>query len=423
MSLFDDFTKVEKREEIIPEKSDLDKILNLETEIITQYKNDSQFGKNSQDHEEAYTTLYANVQEKTKDIPLNSELLESYISTRDNLEKNTEAIIRGMYSAALLEATCVVQPNTAIFIDGEGKTFNYLFYHVKNARNVTIQNFKGDNILAKAGWQGEVAHITLNNIEGDELLSSAGLNGSCEHIILTDITGNHTLSQAGSEKGSIKYLRLTNINGDSTLWKMGSFNGTAQHITLDNIKGDDTLASAGFEGNVEYLSINNLTGNKTLAYAGKNSGSINQLTLHRIKGDYTLQDISTCGNATHITLTKIEGNQTLEGAGSDNGNIHHLTLSKITGDLTLSDLEGDCVNIKNLTLSEINGNDTFKNANRYGGKINPILREEDFNEHQKSILSQIETIISTIHTLSFEEQKNAHDEIARLQIEIFAGET
>jgi len=48
-----------------------------------------------------------------------------------------------------------------------------------------------------------------------------------------------------------------------------------------------------------------------------------------------------------------------------------------------------------------------------------ILREYQLTEKQKNILLQIETIAKTIHTLSFEQQEKAHDEIAELKEEIF----
>ncbi len=423
-NLFTDYGTILTRDEIKKEPTDLEKILDLENEIITQYESNNNFGKNGLHHEEAYTLLYANVQEKIKNISLTPELLASYISTRENREENTKAIIRGMYSAALLQVTCFAQPDKSIFIDGRGKTFNYLFYHVKNASNVTIQNFKGNYIFGKAGLDGGyISYITLNTIEGNEVFSSAGFNGICKYLTLTDITGDYILSGAGSEKGNIEYIELMNITGYNTLSGIGSQKGTAKHISLNNIEGSYTLVNAGSDGNVSYLSINNLTGNKTLSNAGNNTGNISHVTLYNITGDHTLKDISSEGNSTHITLTKIKGSNTLEFAGNGKGNINHITLSEITGDLTLSNASEDRGNIQHLTLNKINGNDFFQNTCRYGGKINPILKEENFNERQKSILSKIQTIVETIHTLSFKEQKKAHEQIAKLQEEIFAGET
>ncbi len=280
--MFEELAKIETRKEMKVLKSDLEKVLNIEEKIIKKYENDERFKLYSGKHFEAYQSLYTTVQEKFSNREITPSLLQGYIDARDNTEKDTRAIIRGMYSAALLEIISTKKPETHTFIDGKGKTFNYLFYHIHNVKNLTLINIIGHNTLANAGLNG----------------------GNVENITLHKITGDCTLSFAGRGKGS------------------------AKHITLQDIKG-----------------------NNTLSYAGWNGGSA-----------------------------------------------------------------------QNITLRDITGHDTLHSADWNNGNLKNILQENQLTEKQKQILSQIELIAQTMYLLSFEEQTRAHDKIARLQKEIFAGE-
>ncbi len=306
MGLFDELAKIEAREEKLVPKSDLDTIFTAEEEIIKEHKTDKMFEEYSQRHSEAYSLLKGSTQEKIADIKLTSEMLQEYISARENIEKDTVAIIRGMYSAALLELICKKNSNIKIYINGKGKTFNFLFYYINHVRNLTLKNISGNKVLYHAGsWNGSCEHLSLSGIKGEQILERAGSwNGSAKRIVINNIYGNRLLCYAGAHGGSIK------------------------HITVQNVEGNNTLTEVALgEGSAKYL------------------------TLKRIKGDYTLKNA-------HINV-----------------------------------------------------------STKY------ILRENNSDKRQKEIFSQIEKIADIIHTLPFEEQKTAYDEIARLQKEIFSEET
>ncbi len=329
MGTFDDFKDVEVREERQVQKSDLEKVLGVEKEILETYKEDKRFENFSGNHFEAYQLLYKTTQEKVADIKITPKLLQEYIDARENTELNTESIIRGMYSAALLERITTKTPKTHTIIDGRGKTFNYLFYYVYNVKNLTLTNIKGNLILSYAGsYGGNIDYLTLDRIEGCNLLEcAASYSGSATHITLSDITGNYAVRTIG--------------------WK-----GNAKNITLHNIKGDHALEGAGTK-----------------------SGSVK-----------------------NITLLNLQGNYTLENAGSNKGSV------------------------KNITLNNIQGACTLHAAGWNYGCVENSLKENELNKKQRELISKIEKIVETIHFLSFEEQTKAHDEIARLQEEIFAGE-
>ena len=354
MSMFKGFSDVTVRDELKTEKSDLEKVIDVEEEIIKQYKNDERFELYSRGHFEAYRSLYQTTQEKLTDIKITQEILQGYIDAGDNTEENTQARIRGMYSASLLEIISTKTPETTTVIDGRGKTFNYLFYHIHNVKNLTLTNITGGYILKNAGSNhGRATNITLSNIKGNSSLQNAGIHG-----------------------GSATNITLTNITGNNTLIDAGSHNGSATNITLNDITGDCTLYYAGLNGSVTNITLTNITGNNTLYDAGSHNGS-----------------------AINITLTNIQGYYTLFRAGENNGSA------------------------KNIILTNIKGAYLLFEAGAYNGSVANILQENQLNKKQKSILSQIETITETMHVLSLEEQSKAHDEIASLQKELFAGET
>ncbi len=324
--MFDDLKEVTVREEILPPKSDLDKILDAEEEIIKQYENDERFKQYGGKHSEAYKSLYTIVQEKFTGITLTPELLQGYTDARENTEENTAAIILGMYSAALLEIISTTQPEKTTVIDGKNKTFNYLFYRIHNIKNLTLHNIKGNCILYNAGSE----------------------HGSAQHITLTNIIGSHTLYNTGSEHGRARNITLKNIKGNYPLYNAGRDNGSLQNVILDNITGDCTLENAGFNGNAQYIILN------------------------QIRGDYTLRNISVAGSGA-----------------------------------------------QKIILNKIKGDNTLLNVSVYAKEGREIREEHDLSRRQKIIISKIKKISKTIHALSLSKAKLAHDEIARLQKEIF----
>ncbi len=310
MSSFKDLADVTVREEKTVQKSDLNKILDIEKEMIDKYSANGRLRIDYDLQHELYQVFKKEVQEKIRDITPTIELLQEYITSRENSEKTDESLLRGMYSAVLLETVCAYTQIKSIIFDGKGREWNYLFYHVQNANNISVQHFNGEWILAFAGFdKGKIRNLSCSNIQGSDTLAGAGANG-----------------------------------------------GSIEHVICSKIKGSNTLYDAGAHGSIKYATINEIEGHSTLGYIGNNGG-----------------------NASHITCTN---------------------MSQWSGLLEGVDIRS------NLILED----DSFEK--------NRLL-----NTHQKEIINKITQIVETIHTLSLEEQKKAHDEIARLQTEIFAGET
>ncbi len=243
MKLFQEFSDVTVRTETIPEKSDLEKVLDTEEEIIRQYKTNRLFDKTSRHGGEGYLLLHASVQDKLREVNCSSEILRAYISMRDNSEEKTESIIRGMYSAALLEIGSTTESNENFFINGKGRTWNYLFYQVRHAKNITIEHFKGNKILSCAGsHKGNVENVIVNHVIGNEILQGAGnTDGTVKHLFLNDIQGNHTLASTGLDRGTAEHIALNQIRGDYTLAYTTAKDGHIHGITINKVKGLFTL--------------------------------------------------------------------------------------------------------------------------------------------------------------------------------------
>ncbi len=269
--MFDELRDIEVRTEITREKSDTERILDIETELIEE------FGKNKEFHPTSgnfklYSWVTSSAKPKLKDITLSEKLLQEYINSRENNVIDTEAVIRGLYSAALLELTHRQNKEKSIFIDGKNKTFHYLFYQVHFAKRVAIQNFFGNNILKSAGRDfGYIEKMNIQNIRGDDLLFDAGReNGNLKHITINTIQGNNCLGCAGFNAGTIEYVVCTNIKGNDLLSSSGKGHSTIErYIALSNVHGKNTLRNIGdylndppIGGKIEWVLYNNITGER-----------------------------------------------------------------------------------------------------------------------------------------------------------------
>ncbi len=374
MNLFKDLGTVEVRNEVTQEESDLEKVLNVELEVINKYKTDTRYSDYFRVRE-MYSLLYSTVEEKTKGFCVTKKILQSYINTRDNQTEDSEARIRGMYAAVLLEMSSKQEPNTHIILDGKEKTFNYLFHYVKNANNITIQNFKGKDILKYAGLQGRISHIICENITGDELLFCAAQYG-----------------------GIAEYITYKNSKGTDSLRFLGSNNGNGRYIVCHNLIGDGILGNTGENGRITNVICTNITGDGTMSFAGSDTR-----------------------NAEHIICTDIIGKSTLEGIGTSQKNTRYLSLKDIEGTKTLYNA-GAGGRIEYLIFDHESGKHALQidmNYYKETKKVKKLLRPWEISNEQKEKYLKIHKIAETIANLSFSEQKAAHEEIAELQKQIF----
>ncbi len=243
MKLFKELADTSVREEKSGEKSALEHILDCEKNIIDTFLKDEVF-------EGGYITnglLYEELIIKTQNILqqdfISESMIQAYIHSRENTAKDTEAHLRGMYSSALLQLLCMKNSNQ-VTIDGRGKEFNFLFFMLKYAGNVTVKNFRGKNILAGAGsFGGSIKNIDVSNIIGDGVLRYCAIvKGKAENIVATRLKGAYLISSVGADNGSAKNVTITNCVGDNILSWLGCQEGSAENIVATYLIGDNALA-------------------------------------------------------------------------------------------------------------------------------------------------------------------------------------
>ncbi len=374
LKLFEPFTDLSSRTEKTEEQTDLFRIFEIEEEFISEYKRSLHPFSHNQYKQDCYNVISEKLEEKVEAIDLTPKLVTNYISARENSEINSECLIRGIYSGALLERMQQRYPLGSVRIDGRGKKFNYLFYRTKKVKNIIIENIEGDEILSHAGSNNsKIGNIVLKNIKGDKLLEFAGsYNGKVSNIHLENISGDNTLSCAGLEKGKVEYIFAHNILGKYSLSSLAWEEGTAKYISGKNIQGLGFLILVGRNGTISHVAISDSDSDHLLDCAGEKSG-----------------------NASHITINHAKGKNLLRAIGEHKGVI------------------------KNIAMQDISEEELFKDAELYKDTFKNIIYEKDFSKDHVRLFKEIQTLIDRMNSLSLAEQKSAHEEIAKLQITLF----
>ncbi len=301
MKLFHDFGNVDVRNERITQQSDLEKLLKIEDEILALHpsstKRYSAFQCNI-----LYTTILKKTEELLQGINLTNNLLQEYISNRENHGENDDAVVRGMYSGALLQ---ILSKNKeeVIQIIGSEKKFDYLFYYVKETKNVIVKNVIGNNLFCHAGsYGGKISHIYVTNIKGINTLGFIGNEkGRAEHIVAVDITGSFSFCELGS-LGYAKNITAINCRGDFSFFRAGRI-GEIHNLTISNAKGNNILSTmADTQGKCSGLIASQIEGNDTLEMAGTQKGTIENVTLAEIEGKDLLVAANIKGYRMHKRL-------------------------------------------------------------------------------------------------------------------------
>ncbi len=379
MSIFKEFSKLEPvRQEIIKPLSDLEILLDIEKKIFSLYNIHFRGKSHIENGNEAlYDFILKYTFSKIPQSAIHPSIIQKYIEARDNTELNfQDGVVRGMYSGALLEIVCS-QTEEPVIVDGKGKTFHFLFNHVRNAKNVSIKNFKGDLILSHAGRAGTVTNLSVEEIVGDSLLyKAASEKGNCEQLSIKNVYGIETLKSAGFCYGRLAFLDLHNISGGYTLSNTEGHYGYLSHVTISELKNcESALFGLGSDAKVEHIHLSQIRSEDLLTRAVIRKGTLN-----------------------YATFRNITGKDLLSSAGNQEGLISHIAFQDTHNVRTLFDTEKD------------------------EGKVEHVLREPHYSARQKEIFDTIDTLALTMHTFSPPEQKKKHLEIAELQKELFTEE-
>ncbi len=389
--MFDGFDQLDVRMEKEREETHLEVILDLEKKVIQVYEKQAHV-----EQENLRIGLYGKIRDyvmrelKIKNI--SGLLINLYIESRDNAQKNNVAFIRGMYAGVLLEKACF-QTDEPIVIDGHNKTFHYLFNHARKIRN-----------------------LTLENISGDEILKYAGSNdGICENVCLRNITGNKIGYGLGAQAGKVKNISAIHIFGKKLFFGLGN-SGTAENVIAVNIQGDDTLCLTGSNGRAKNIILYNAKGNNALDYSA-NKGNIENVIAGKITGNHILGKL--CyegGNAKNIISWDILGDGTFSDAADLRGNIVNLHLEKIQGEDTLfcaARTEGTITNLSIHSVPEMSARLRMDYAKKWTHCKRKSLTKNKYFKKIIELLPQLEYFTS-------DERIRLHDEIAECQEKVFS---
>jgi len=386
MRRFDEFGNVTARDEVKTEKSDLEKVLDVEKEIINQYEQDKRLDIGTVGIA-GIKELYAEILLRTQfDLPtsISQEILQQYLDARENSEKNEEAKLRGIYSSILLERTCSSKKN--VFLTGQNKRWSYLFYFLHCAQNISLESFLGDEMLLGAGC-GERANV--------------------ENISLRSMQGKNILAAGGAYKGSLKYVSLAEISGYGVLNNAGN-EGNIDNVTLSNITGDDTLARSGREnGKIKHVSVTGIYGRNLLISAGGDDGKIDHISVNEVKCDENIPTV----------FGKKPMNNCLSWIGNPFGEVSHILLNDITGDGILMWAGDEKKKVKEVIIANSEGKDFLK-----GSHLENYSVYRKLPKNKQDLLDKIVHLTKTIASQDFAERKRMHDEIAQLQIRLFDEE-
>lgn len=240
-SLLENLKGIQKERDItVREKTGLEKLLDIESEIVREYsKRDTRHGDKIN---EAYLSIYKELKERLKEVDYNEEDLKGLIYAKiDNEYDIKQSIALGLYTGSLLqlltERNRQKGKRTIFYIDGKGSNFNYLFYFAKEVDNLTVENFSGEHICGEIGsYGGNAGVVLLKGIKGDWTGDGIGSDGgSAGVVLLKDIKGDHAGWGIGSDRGSIGVVLLKDIKGDGAGEKIGSYKGKVGKLYCHNV--------------------------------------------------------------------------------------------------------------------------------------------------------------------------------------------
>ncbi len=252
MKLFEELRAVEVKEETQVQKSDLEKVLEVEEQVLKSVSQEDLLEDLKSDFfcSKLYPMIYDFCVKELENIQFSSELLQGYVDARVNEDSTGSGHPRGYFSGALLEMLCRTNSGKHIFIDGRNKIFHYLFMHAKY-----------------------VSHLTLKNVQGDGILSGAGIGGIIEDVFLENAEGYFIFNTAGAHGGKIRNVTAKNVKGDS-LFQCAAMEGIGENITVIQVQGNFTFYNVGKAGRVTSVQAIDVQGNNTFSFAGCDGGEV-----------------------------------------------------------------------------------------------------------------------------------------------------
>ncbi|MBT5022815.1 hypothetical protein HOK51_07990 [Candidatus Woesearchaeota archaeon] len=167
-------------------------------------------------------TLIGREIEQSK-IEFNENELIDFIFSKANSDLDDRCSkLLGTFTSCLLHLLTArnnyKQIHTRVYIDGDGSSFDYLFYGARNVDRLIIDNFVGKNIACNVGYMDGSANVLVGrNIKSISALSAFGQNGNGGLLVGCNIKGQSPLSFAGSFFGNAGMIVAKEVIGSLAL--------------------------------------------------------------------------------------------------------------------------------------------------------------------------------------------------------------
>ena len=366
LPIFDELKGIDEARDVQARpQTTLEKLLEIERRIVPEfaslllnapYDDGFQDAKRDDYLELVCSQLYTRLKEtELADVELTESDISAFVSAISNNEYQYHASMAlgyftGNLVTILTQRNKVKGTSTKIYVNGNGNRFDYLFYGVKEADELVIDNFEGDYICSLAGTLGgRITSLVIQNCRGEHLASGAGSwLGRLDNLCMIDNKGKGAAYSVGSNSGVAGNVVVINQEGDETASSIGGVHGRVGNVIIINNRGNEAAKSIAWgQGRANKVIILNNEGDEAAKYCAQQQGKVNYLIILNNKGKLAAQEVAKShGQADTVLIMDNEGNCAAGGAGAYDGHIENLILMNCKGDYNLA----GCGNIGDLLL-------------------------------------------------------------------------
>ncbi|MFC1697760.1 hypothetical protein ACFL1H_05480 [Nanoarchaeota archaeon] len=221
------------------------------------------------DDHESFGPHYFKLIELIENNLINKNTINEFVSVYLNNDfENKKQEMLGIFTGAMLDIyTKKFQDD--IYINGHNNYFNYLFHHAKNINTLILDNFKGDNILRKAGTEN-INNLIIANSNLKECCNYIGQKGKINNLILLNNTIERGFYYAFNS-GAINNLIIANCNIDDFGEQIG-YNSKINLFLNLNCIINDSFGELGLNAEINNASFINsrVAGSLFMACCGSN---------------------------------------------------------------------------------------------------------------------------------------------------------
>lgn len=237
--------------------STLEKLTELENDIVGKH---TPLNGSNPTHSD-YDIIHWNTLKRIEGIDFDSDDIAQFIfsvSYKDDDVFSSQLL--GMFTGALVhiltERNQRHGKRTKLYFNGNGITFNYLFFHAEVIDELVVENFNGDYICANVAYASKLpSYPTQDNtrntstiIDDNYLEGKISIQDNTRNtrVCCININGYGTLTMAG-RNSDVNQIIGIDINGNLSFWGCGS-NGYVGQLIVVNMVGDNNLNDVGEKG-------------------------------------------------------------------------------------------------------------------------------------------------------------------------------